>query len=574
MKSSFWAVPVLLIFTACSHQPIRKTHTPYPSEVSGAVPQQDLVRKVQSLYQSGDYTNALALLNSTPESAVPMSEVTEYHNLKGLVLLEQKQPLQAESSFRKALDTNSHPEYRGYYQYNLASALFEGDKSGEALDILNAIDLTHLDPVHQQKVLTLKEKITSKQYANAGASPAPGMNRVTGPNALPTPPQETYSGPVNPSRIGLLLPLSGKYEEFGKRAQRTIELAFQTSKESRAQNYELIAVDSGETTESRVEAMRKLVEDDHVIAVIGPILSTGLEELAARADYYQVPLVSIAQVQGPITSDLFSCTISPRDQASIVIDYAMKVKGFSRFAILAPSNNPGEELANAFWDEINAHNGEVKAFELYPPSMTDFRPPVDRALGLHYTDARENELKELSDKRKEMKIIHKTMRTAQYFNLRPVIDFDAVIIADEAKIVGQIIPTFAFRDAKNLSYLGISSWNSTQLVQRAQEQANGAIFPVALNTLNPPSSTQAFYDLYVATYNAYPGEFDALAFDAASMVIQAGQDSPSSRNDFRKSLEDVKDVEAATGSVSMVDHHCARHLELYTVQKGKIIPVK
>jgi len=573
MKSSFWAVSFLLLFTACAHQPIRKTHTPYSPEVSNTVPQGDALKKVQSFYQSGDYANALALLNATPESSVPMSELTEYHNLKGLVLLAQRQPLQAEASFRKALDTNNHPEYRGYYQYNLASALFESNKTGESLDILNAIDLTHLDPVHQQKVLTLKEKITSKQYANAGASPTPGLNG-NGPSALPTPPQETYSGPVNPSRIGLLLPLSGKYEEFGKRAQRTIELAFQTSKESRAQNYELIPVDSGETTESRIEAMRKLVEDDHVIAIVGPILSTGLEELAARADYYQVPLVSIAQVQGPITADLFSCTISPHDQASMVVDYAMKEKGYTRFAILAPSNNPGEELANAFWDVINAHHGEVKAFELYPPSMTDFRPPVDRALGLFYTDARENELKELAAKRKEMKIIHKTMRTAQYFNLRPVIDFDAVIIADEAKIVGQIIPTFAFRDAKNLSYLGISSWNSTQLVQRAQDQANGAIFPVALNTLNPPESTKAFYDLYVGTYNAYPGEFDALAFDAASMVIQAGQDSPSSRNDFRKSLEDVKDVEAATGSVSMVDHHCARNLELYTVQKGKIVSVQ
>jgi branched-chain amino acid transport system substrate-binding protein len=593
MKSSFVLSLSLVILTACAQQPVRKTRvlrddrTSSKNPIQSSVaPKEDLVKKAQGLYQKGDFTNSLAMLDATAENAVPTNDLTEYFNLKGLNQLALKRTSQAESSFRKALSTNSASEYRGYYQYNLASSLFEGEKKNEALEILNAIDLAKLDSNHQSKVLGLKEKISSKQYANvATKSPlaTPPVNpevEATAPGSEPPSAapamissSEVYSGPVNKYRLGLLLPLSGKYENFGKKVQRTIELAFQNSSDSRAKDYELIAVDSGDTTQSRLEAMKKLVEEEQVIAVIGPVLSKGIEELAKRSAYYQVPLISIAQVQGPAATHLFSCAISARDQASQIVDYAMKVKGYSKFAVLAPSNNPGEEMSAAFVKEVKARNGEIKAFEMYDPEVTDFRAPVDKSIGLFYTEARAKELKEMAEKRKEMNITRKTMKTAQYFALKPIVDFDAVFIADEAKTVGQIIPTFAYRDARGLNYLGITSWNSSQLISRAQGQAENAIFPVAFNTLSPAPSSKAFYDLYVSTFNSYPGEIDAVAFDAASMVLQATKQSPSSRDSFRQALEEVKNVAAATGEVSIDGHQCSRKLTLYTVQKGKFTTV-
>ena len=148
-------------------------------------------------------------------------------------------------------------------------------------------------------------------------------------------------------------------------------------------------------------------------------------------------------------------------------------------------------------------------------------------------------------------------------------DFDAVFIADEAKTAGQIIPTFTYRDAKNLKYIGITSWNSSQLVQRAQDQAEGAIFPVAFNTIEPTNDTQAFYDLYTSTYNSTPGELDALAFDAASLILKGLKNSPSSRDELRVILENTSGVQGATGEFSIQDHRCSRKLALVQVVKGK-----
>ena len=530
----------------------------------------DLVKKAQSEYATGNVTGALETLKKVTPEKLKASSQTEYWNLRGLVELANRDSRSAEISFQKAITANQNPDYLGYYQYNLASAYADEKKTEEAIHELNLIKLPLLEVTDQKKVNLLKDKLMSGQTGSLLATAAPSAT----PPPSPTPFKEIFSGPAKSNRIGILLPLSGKYESFGKKVQRAIELAFQSSPLTKDLEIELIPMDSGDNATSHQEALKKLVEEQQVIAVIGPLLSKGVEALAAPSDFYQVPVVSIAQVQGTASPHIFSCSVSTQDQASKIVDYAVNTRGFKKFAILAPSNKPGEEMARAFWDQVAAHGGEIKAYETYEPGLTDFREPVDKTVGLFYTETRAQELKALADKRKEMNITKKTMKTQQYFTLPPIVDFDAVFIADEAKTVGQIIPTFTYRDAKNLSYLGITTWNSNQLISRAGDQAEGATFPVAFNTLNPPADTKRFYDLYNATYNTPPGELDATAFDAASAVLAVLKEKPSSREEFNSKLTNVGNIEGATGTVSIKNQHCSRELALYTVKKGEFETVK
>lgn len=565
------------LFIGCSSEPVRKTHSPYQEPV--ASPQSRIVSKAQTFYQRGDYKNTISTLDSVSISEVSPKERSEYWNLRGLVDLNSKKNDLAAVNFKRAIEENQQPEYRGYYQYNLATALFASGKYQESYDILTAIDLGSVDQAQQHKVLALKEKnsqalkMPQKKTVTTTISGSPdATNQGVGPVVI-TSPEVVYTGDVNRKKIGLLIPLSGKYENFGKKVQRSVELAFQHSNDSRAKDYELVAEDSGENAESQVKALQKLVEEHKVIAVIGPVISKGIELLANKAVYYQVPLISLAQVQSPQASHLFFCSVSAKDQISQTVSHAMGTKGYSKFAIIAPSNKPGEEMAQLFKSEVLANSGEVLHLEYYDPNVTDFRAPVDRILSLDHPEKRSDELKELAKKRKDLNITRKTTRTAQYFNLPPIVDFDAVFIADEAKTAGQIIPTFTYRDAKNLKYIGISSWNSSQLIQRAQDQAEDAIFPVAFNTINASSNTKSFYDLYTSNYNATPGELDAIAFDAASLLIETMKNAPSTRDELRTMIETESSVQGATGEFSIHDRRCSRNLAMVEVQKGKFVIV-
>ncbi len=560
----------------CSEGPIRRTYE--PSTASTAVIENhpnELIKKIQALYLRGEYAAALAVINHTSEEKILEADPAQFWNIKGLCLLAQKRPLLAEAAFRKALDENRRPEFKDYFNYNLAAALYEGKKPEESLAVLQAIELETLDATHQHKVLSLKNKILQTQENEISPSPLapppPGAT-LTSASPSPTPPISVYAGPVNPNRIGLLLPLSGKYESFGNRVKRTIELAFQQTELGK--KVELITEDSGETPESHFAALQKLVEQDQVVAIIGPLLSKGIDLLATKAAEYQVPLFSIAQAQGPVSPQLFSCSISSHDQVVQVLDYAVNVKGMKRFAVIAPKNKSGEEFAKLFWDEADAKRAQIRAYEFYEPTDTDFRDPVDKSLGLYYQDARSKELEDLATQREQLKITKKTMKTQQYYNLPPIVDFDAVFIPDEARTVGQLIPTFAYRDADKLTYLGITSWNSSQLIQRAQNFVEKSVFPVAYDTLNPSAETQKFIKIFTDTYNGTPGEIEAIAYDSAKLMLAALEDHPSTRDEFRLKLEHPVAVEGGTGMVKLTEHRCVRKLTLYQVEKGKFVPAR
>ena len=59
-----------------------------------------------------------------------------------------------------------------------------------------------------------------------------------------------------------------------------------------------------------------------------------------------------------------------------------------RFAIMYPSIPYGTELANAFWDEVEARGGEIRAAETYANDRTTFTPLVKGMVGKLYLDER------------------------------------------------------------------------------------------------------------------------------------------------------------------------------------------
>ncbi len=568
----------ILAIPGCATLPAPRSGLPPPQRSGGESSFESEIKRIQGMYSRGEYARAIESLNRIHEPELRNSEKTEYWNLKGLVRLAEKNPASAIINFRRALQFNPFPDHQPYYQFNLATAYLDAGKASESKKVADAIQVDEMGSADRKKVLALRERVNktlsgprdpqSPSEASA-ATPTPVV--VTTPT--PAPVRELYSGPVNRKRIGILLPLSGKYENFGKRVQRAVELAFQASTDDQSKSFELIPVDSGDSAESHEVALKKLVEEQEVIAVIGPLLGKHLDSLRNKAAFYQIPLISVAQVQGDADPQIFSCSISIQDQAAKIAKYAVQTLGITRFAILGPDNKAGEEMALAFWTELERLNAEVRAFELYDPDLTDFREPVDKTLGLFYTETRAKEVQELAEKRKEMNITRKTMKTQQYFNLPPLVDFEAVFIADEARTAGQVIPTYAYRDAKGLKYLGISSWNSPQLIQRAGDLVEGAAFPVAFNTLNPPEETKQFYDLFHRTHSSYPGELEAVAFDAATLVLETLKESPGTRSEFTSRLEGRKNVPGATGSLNVVDHRCSRNLDLYKVKKGAFEPV-
>ncbi len=374
--------------------------------------------------------------------------------------------------------------------------------------------------------------------------------------------------------IGVLLPLKGKLSKFGSRTLQGIELALDifSDRESRTP-LKLVVEDSGDEPESAVQALNRLALKHHVVAVIGPMLSKGVDAVTQRAQELGIPLLSLSRRASVLKQEyVFHSGATQQMQAHAVARHAIQTLGLKKLAILYPNDKLGSESSQAFWDAVESLGGEIVGFESYYTTDTDFRLPIDKLSGLFYTDARQNELDQLAKDRDVSHITKRTRKTEQYFALKPVVNYQAVFIPDEAKKLGQIMPTFSYRDVEGIKFLGSSEWNSSEFLSRSQSYGENTFFVDAFFSDTASGPAKKFLEDYRATFDQEPSALEAIAYDAASLLKFVFSSNPSgmTRSELRDRLIKIEDFAGATGKISYKNGQLFRDLKILTIKGGKI----
>lgn len=380
------------------------------------------------------------------------------------------------------------------------------------------------------------------------------------------------SSSVSSRSVGVLLPLTGKFAPFGQRTLMGIQMAFGVFGPAKSSGVTLVVEDSGEEMESTLKALNRLVFKHHVVAVMGPLLSKGIDQVSQRAQELGVPLISLARLSGPPMDYVFQGGLTLQMQAQQIARFAMHKLGFRRFAMVYPSDRMGNEISQHFWNAVEADGGKIVGAEPYAPGETDFRLAVDRLSALAYPDARARELEVLSRERELNNVKRRTRKTEKFFALPPVVDYDAVFVPDEARMAGQILPTFAYRDVEGVKFLGTSSWNSPEFLTRVHEYASSSYFVDAYFPDAQKGEEKAYSDRFKSEFGQDSKSMDAMAYDAA-LVLEAVLAVPEqlTRADVKERLRVARGVSGVTGRITVRDNQFDRDLKVLTVKSGKII---
>ena len=178
-----------------------------------------------------------------------------------------------------------------------------------------------------------------------------------------------------PTCIGVAVPLSGNYKRWGeailqgvaRRPRRGAPGCGSSVRDTRgepdgaAAAIEALALEEGAIVDRRRRHQR----------------GGGARRRDRRGAAGPVRLALEAGGAHPRRRRTSSRTCSPRRaQAKALAELAMERRGMRRFAIMFPSVPYGVELANAFWDEVEARGGEVRGAETYAADRTTFTPLV------------------------------------------------------------------------------------------------------------------------------------------------------------------------------------------------------
>lgn len=339
---------------------------------------------------------------------------------------------------------------------------------------------------------------------------------------------------VDLTAIGCVLPLSGRFRVYGERLLRGLEMAVQDAKMLYRGNSEiqLIVKDSAGDAELTVAAIRELVLENNVAAIIGPLSQVAAEPAAKEAQKLMVPIITLTQRESvtDIGNYVFRNFLSNEQQTRALAEYAVLGLGYRHFAILYPNDNYGKKLANLFANEASRLEAEVQRMESYDPSQTDFSTQIKKLLG------------------------SRPPNPGGGSNLEPnsTSSFEAIFIPDSHSQVGLIAPQLAYHDVTGVRLLGTNLWNSSKLIEMAGSYLEGAVFVDGFFSESTQPLTRQFVSRYKDIFDEKPGYPEAQAYDTMRFLIKAlDQPEVISRSQLRDAILRTGTLFGVTGTASV-----------------------
>ena len=367
-------------------------------------------------------------------------------------------------------------------------------------------------------------------------------------------------------RIAALLPLSGPYAAIGKGALAAIKLAALGDATTPAS--ELVVEDTAGDADRAAQAVTRLAETGQVCAIVGPVGALESQAAALAAERAEVTLVTLTGGEGVTGLGPFSFRhrLTRAAYARSLAKYAVEAMGMRSFAILYPESDYGREMRNAFWHAVEQTGARIEAAEGYSPSATGFNEPVRKLVGRYYLEARARDERWAQMNRKSKD---------PAMHVPPIVDFEAVFIADTGDRARQLLSFLAYwdvelrtspdQDATSLAgkyggelpslvqVLGTNGFNSADFAARAGDVAHNAIF---LDEFMPDApAARDFVTRFQASTGGMPDSLAAHAYDATRMlalsVAGAGArpgEKQADRGAVRRKLLELRDFPGVVGT--------------------------
>ncbi len=402
--------------------------------------------------------------------------------------------------------------------------------------------------------------------------------------------------------VGCLLPLSGKYKVFGRRALNGIEYALDrhaTINGSKPIN--LIIRDTGADPIKTDRAVKELAEKN-VAAIIGPIFTA--ETAAKEADARGIPIITLTQKEDihKIGPYVFRNQLTPEMQVNTIVSYAVETLNINKFAILYPEEKYGTTFLNLFWDKVTDYGGEIVGAESYETSHTDFAKPIKKLVGLYYDvpedlkETIEQALALATENTEDEPIEEETIEDPDLLTEdplaeeeteeegeeeeeeeekepEPIVDFDAVFIPDGPEKVGLILPQLVYNGIENVYLLGTNLWHSKRLIHMARPYSQNAIIPELFFEKSDSPVVNDFVTGYGKTFMERPIFIEALSCDTAKILFNliSGKDMKFQAS-IKEELKKITGFQGLTGITSFDNEgNALKQLYLLKIQGRRFV---
>lgn len=376
-------------------------------------------------------------------------------------------------------------------------------------------------------------------------------------------------GPGDPTRIGLALPLSGKFQLVGEAALRAAMLAGDLPARATgapvaagggagaASPTQLVVRDTATDPTRAAQGITELTRSEAVIGIVGTATAKTGAAAVTQASQDGIALLTLDDSAPGALTTAFQMVHPPELRAAALARQAHK-QGARRFALLGPDSAAGKRLRDAFRKEVSALGGTIVAESTYVAGATSFSNAI-AALKKSPPDA-----VFVPDSAERLELIAPALAVADLWP-QPFVKGRSPRAPTNAGAPGG-----GGRPPRAILLLSTANELSSRLVQNAGRYTQGALLCPGFYASSGSARGRDFVSAYRAAYGQDPHATEAYAHDAVAALRVATAGGAKTRGDVIKALASAGKapvVRGLTGDLTFGPDHARVDLPLvYTVE--------
>ncbi|MGI6010250.1 MAG: ABC transporter substrate-binding protein [Ruminococcus sp.] len=345
-------------------------------------------------------------------------------------------------------------------------------------------------------------------------------------------------------KIGMYMPLTGDSSTLGQNCYNAAQLAVEQINEEGGllgKQFELICYDDQSSTEQAVKNVSRLIDEDHVDAIIGSLHSGNIKatgDIIEKAGIVEIGTgIAVDWLQQGWTY-LFRSLANTECSNTSLIEYCID-NDLTEIAIFNSQDEYGTDTAEVFETVCQDYPIEVVAHETFNPGDSDF-----------------------------------TGQMSKINSMEP----DAVFISAVQNDLGSIIKQLRLAGYEGY-ILGDIAMGNAEVIDIAQDATNGCIFSAQYVIPDKPENAENemlvdFYESYVEMFNEMPTSDCALrTYDACLILFEGIRNAESVDGEaLKKGITEISGKEFLGGTFDFTDGtgegiHTQR---LYIINDGEI----
>ena len=353
-------------------------------------------------------------------------------------------------------------------------------------------------------------------------------------------------------KVGVLLPLSGEFQEIGKSFLKSIQMALY---EISNKNIRIYPKDNKGNALDTFKAAKEF-EEQGIRIVIGPIFYDSLERLD---EINNITFISFTNKTQKIPNNTIAFGININSQIDIIKKYFEEIK-VSKTLLLSPKNkfmnqtkiikNSNLKLYKSFYYDVSPKKitSEIEVLTKYRERKKD----LERRIKIL-------EKSDLYKHKQELKLLEQRHTLGK-------VNFDSVIVIDFGERLKSVLTSFTFSDVPNtdVSFFTINQWFDKTFFNEN-----------ALQNLYFPSidfkNLKKFEKKFEKQFDEKPSEVSILAYDALGLIYYCW-----SKNNYqfkKEQLYNKKGFKGMHGKFYIENNLSRQKLKIYKVSNKKFIKV-